>query len=241
MALEPTEFFNGLMSLVIMTLFMVVGVLTALKYREVKNKTYIWWGIGVFGQGLPWAGSGVSFVVFLVTGTPLELAPYLFIMSFWMAITLTFWMLTITELKFKEKQKVIILIYVIIGALFDTYLVYNLLTDPLVIGEFIDPPFDSNYHGIAMLFTLFVLASITISLILFIKDSLKSENPEVKLKARFLLIALITFFIGAFADGFVPITIASIVIVRILLIIAAFSYYIGWVMPESVKKIFIKK
>jgi len=61
---------------------MVVGVLTALKYREVKNKTYIWWGIGVFGQGLPWAGSGVSFVVFLVTGTPLELAPYLFIMSF---------------------------------------------------------------------------------------------------------------------------------------------------------------
>ena len=145
-----------------------MGILTALKYRKVKSYIYIWWGIGLLGMGLPWLGSAISFSMILATGEGLSAAPYFFLMTFWMAITLFFWMWTMTELMAKQKQKIILGIYAVIGIMFDSYLIYNLITNPSTIGTLGTPPIDSTFSGIAMLFVLFVIASIAISLYIFI-------------------------------------------------------------------------
>ncbi|HEY0087221.1 MAG TPA: hypothetical protein VGB37_00160 [Candidatus Lokiarchaeia archaeon] len=198
-------------------------------------------GIGVTGQGSVWAGSGFSFLMIILTGEGLSTAQYFFINTFWMAISLFFWMWTITELKYKGKQKIILLIYAIMGITFEIYLIYYLITDPSIIGEVSTPPLDITYHGIAMIFTLFVLASICISLFLFAGSSLKTGTPDIKLKAKFLLIAMISFVIGAFADGFVTLTMITVFVIRILLISSAIEVYIGWVLPEFVRKLFLKE
>ncbi len=228
-------------SLIIVIIFILVGVLISLKYRKVKDKTYIWWGIGVLGQGLPWLGSGVSFLMIVQTGEGLSPGTYFFLMTFWMAITLFFWMWTMTELMVKEKQKIILVIYAVIGISFDAYLIFYLITDPSVIGTLSTPPIDSTYIGISRIFTLFVIASISVSLFIFIGKSLKTENPEVKLKSKILLVAMITSIFGSFVDAFISLTTAPIFIIRIILISAAIEFYIGWILPEFVKKRLLKK
>jgi hypothetical protein len=224
----------------IVLIFIIAGILIASKYFKVKNKTYIWWAIGVLGMGLPWAGGGFSFLLIILTNVPLTLQQYLSASLICTAITLFFWMWTITELKYKGKQKIILGIYALIGILFETYLILNLLTNPLVIGIFIDPPLDITYVGLTMLYSMFALATIAISLFLFVGSSLKSDQADIRLKAKFNLIGMISYVIGAVFDAYLSVIILAIFIVRILLISSAIEIYIGWVMPESVKKLFIK-
>ncbi len=227
-------------SLIIVIIFILVGVLTALKYLKVKDKNFIWWGIGLLGQGLVWIGSGVSFLMIVTTGQGLSIAVYIFLSFSWAAITLMFWMWTITELLFKEKQKIIMAIYAVIGILFEIYYFYILFTNPDRHGVLSTPPIDGRFIGILQLYLIFVLASISISLFWFIGISWKSEKPEVKLKAKFLLIAMISFVFGAFLDGFISLTTAPIFIVRIILVASAILFYLGWNLPEPLKKLFIK-
>ncbi|MFX1257181.1 MAG: hypothetical protein ACFFAN_04950 [Promethearchaeota archaeon] len=221
-------------------IFAIVGILIALKYFEVKNKTYIWWAIGVFGMGIPWLGGAISFLIIIMGGEPLTLEQYLFISLFSQPITLIFWLWTITELMYKNKQKIILGIYAISGIIFEMYLIYYLITNPLVIGIFVDPPLDINYVGLTMLYAIFILITVSISLLLFVRSGLKSDNPEVKLKAKFNLVAIISFVFGAVLDGYVSVNIVAVFIVRIILISAAIEFYIGWILPKSVKKIFLK-
>jgi hypothetical protein len=222
-------------------IFIIVGLLVVLKYRKNKEKIYIWWGIGLLGIGLPWAGSGFSFLSIILIGEGLSIIPYFFIMTFWMAITLFFWMWTMTDLMFKKKEKIILSFYAITGIIFEIYFVYSLITDPSVIGVLQTPPLDSNYRGITMFYTIFGLVSISISLFLFIRVSLKYEDPEIKLKAKILLIAMISYIFGAIADAYLTLTILTIFIIRIILISSAIEYYIGWILPQSIKKLLLKK
>ncbi len=238
--LTLTEILNGIFSVIIVLVFILVGLLTVLKYRKVKNHIYIWWGIGLLGLGLPWSGGGLSFLIILLTGTALSLEQYLFLSLFFISITLMFWMWTMTELMYKDKQKIILGIYAIIGIIFEIYFLYYLAHDPQVIGVFIDPPLDINYVGLTRLYAIFILITVGASLLLFIRESLLIEEPEIKLKAKFLLIGIISFIIGSILDGYVSVNIVAVFIVRILLIFSAVEFYIGWNLPESIKKRFIK-
>jgi hypothetical protein len=240
MILTPTEFLNGIFSLIIIFVFILVGLLTALRYNKVKNRTYIWWGIGLLGLGLPWSGAGFSFLIILLTGTALSLGQYLFASLFFTSITIMFWMWTMTELMYKDKQKIILGIYAIIGIIFEIYLLFYLTNNPHVIGVFIDPPLDINYVGLTMLHSIFLLATVSISLFLFIRKSFLIEDPEIKLKAKFLLIAIISYIFGSISDGFIPLNIITIFIIRIILVCASIEFYIGWNLPESIKKLFLK-
>jgi hypothetical protein len=224
----------------IVLIFIIAGILIASKYFKVKNKTYIWWAIGVLGMGLPWAGGGFSFLLIIFTGVPFSLSQYLFVSLFFQSITLMFWMWTITELKYKDKQKVILGIFGVIGIIYEMYLLYYLANNPVVIGKFIDPPLDINYVGLTMLYAIFLLIAVSVSLLLFVGSSLKSDQAEIRLKAIFNLLGIVSFIIGSILDGYISVNILAVFIVRILLISSAIEFYIGWILPESVKKIFIK-
>ena len=176
----------------------------------------------------------------VITGKGLSLVPYVFLSFSWAAITLMFWMWEITELMFKKKQKIILGIYAVIAIVFEIYYFYILMTSPETHGYLSIPPIDGKYEGILQLYLIFVLASISISLFWFIGKSLKSESAEIRLRAKFLLIGMISFVFGAFLDGFVALTTAPIFIVRIILVASAIEFYLGWNLPEFIKKRFLK-
>ncbi len=77
---------------------------------------------------------------------------------------------------------------------------------------------------------------------MFAGSSLKSENAEVKLKGKFLIIAFLTYTTCAVLDSFAffltqPI---MVVLIRIFLMLSAIEFYFGWILPNFIKMIFIK-
>ena len=91
---------------------------------------------------------------------------------------------------------------------------------------------------------LYIIISIVLFLVtglLFAKQSLNSENPEIQWKGKFIITAFIIFTVGTLLDVVVdnP-TEITIVLARIFVICAAFVFYIGFTMPNWVKKLIIK-
>ena len=76
--------------------------------------------------------------------------------------------------------------------------------------------------------------------ILIARESLKSDDKEIKLKGRFLLAAFISWTIGAIMDAALQPNIITLTIARLILISSALEFYTGFLLPEKVKKIFLK-
>ena len=68
----------------------------------------------------------------------------------------------------------------------------------------------------------------------------KDECQEIKLKGRFLLAAFISWTIGAIMDAALQPNIITLTIARLILISSALEFYTGFLLPEKVKKIFLK-
>ncbi|MBD3213184.1 MAG: hypothetical protein GF311_11305 [Candidatus Lokiarchaeota archaeon] len=79
------------------------------------------------------------------------------------------------------------------------------------------------------------LVVLLITEINFARDSVKSDNQEVSLKGKFLFPAFYTFVIGAILDVFSAYSIFLLIIGRILLIISAFEFYVGFILPNFLK------
>ncbi|TFG21941.1 MAG: hypothetical protein EU529_12020 [Promethearchaeota archaeon] len=71
---------------------------------------------------------------------------------------------------------------------------YYLIFDYNAIGEF-KGPFDVEYKGIVSIWTLFVMITLLITGLLLSRESLRSEDPENKLRGYFLAYAFIVYII----------------------------------------------
>jgi len=76
--------------------------------------------------------------------------------------------------------------------------------------------------------------------ILFARESLRSESLEMKIKGKFLIIAFLSFTIGAFLDSLILRGAFTVILTRLILISASIEFYFGFILPNWVKKIFIK-
>ena len=72
------------------------------------------------------------------------------------------------------------------------------------------------------------------------KECLRSENREIVLKGKFLIVAFISFLLGAMLDIILPLHPVGIMANRLILISSAIEYYIGFTLPEFVKKLILK-
>ena len=72
--------------------------------------------------------------------------------------------------------------------------------------------------------------------ILIAINSIKSDTPEIKLRGKFLMAAFISWTFGAIADATLPLNFVTLPIIRIILITSAIEFYIGFVLPDWVKK-----
>ena len=86
-----------------------------------------------------------------------------------------------------------------------------------------------------MLIVCLVVACV--SSVHFSIKSMKLEDPELKWKGRFIFIAIICFAVGAGVDSTSETTIVAI---RILLIVAGFFFYLGFILPKWAKKIIFR-
>ena len=239
MALNNLQFVNGLSSLILVIIFTIVGISIALKYRKTKERTYILFGLTWIGVVEAYIAVSVSFLVALYNGVGLPFEIYFLIGIVFYPVSTLIWITAFTDILYKEKQKFFQLIFVVIGVVFEVIFFYFLFTTPSLIGTQLSPV-DSEFGLITRLYIYFCLIVILSTGTILAVASMKSENPEHKLRGIFVLLTLITFVFGAIFDV-LNVDIVIITIVRLIMISSAIEFYIAFVMPKWARNLFLKE
>ncbi len=196
------------------------------------------------GLSEPWIPSSLSFIWNLITGAGISFESYVIIGNVFIPLTLLFWLIGFTNLVYPEKTNVIRTIYIIVGLAFEVVFLSLLIVNPSLIGVFsaesVMVHIDIEYKTFLLGYLLFVVLTILITGIIFGRKSLKTSDPEIKLKGIFLLGAPIIWSVGALLDTAIPLNIITLPLTRILLALSAFLYYLAFIMPPRIKKMLLK-
>jgi len=240
MTLDPLDILNGIFSFMFVVISLVVGVLILLRYLKYKEKIYFLVGATWILISEPWWPSSLSFLVSLSNGVGLTPSLYFLIGNTLIPLAIILWLLAFTDFLFTEKRKMILLIFIIIGIIFEVIFYTFLFINPVLIGTS-NSPVDVSYSFFIIIFLVFFVLTVVISGLLFARLSLKSDDPEVKLKGKLLVIAFIAFFVGALLDSSISLNEVGIIFVRLILIASAIFWYGGFLLPHWMKKLFLKQ
>jgi hypothetical protein len=224
---------NGLFSIFLIIVFVIVGLKILLKYREYKEKIFFLTGIAWIGISEPWWPSAIGFLMVLFTGNGPSLEVYLILNNMFLPIFLFLWLMAVTEMMQTKRRVPLLLVYLLIAIILESLMIYYLITDVSKLAVMVSPV-DINFGLITILHIAFNLIIFMISGILFSLKTLNLDDPENKLRGKFLLIAFILFLIGAILE--IVITLPPN---RIIILLSAIIFYIGFMMPEAIKTRFL--
>jgi len=228
------------MSLITVIVAFLVGITIIIKYFKFQDKNFLYIGILWIGIYHPWWSSSLSFLLVLFADIKLSLELYFLFALSLIPIILPIWLLAFTDMVFQKYKTVLIVILTGISVLFDIYLVLNVIFNNVkAIGDFsADSIFDVQYNSISMIYLIFIVLLLLITGSLFARESMQSGNAEIKLKGKFLLSAWIFWAVGAILDSAIPLFIPTLLITRIILITSSILFYIGFLLPNFIKKRF---
>ncbi len=237
--LTPLETLQGALILTFVLISFILGSILILKYFKYKSRQFYLVGFTWIFLISPYWPDAISFVMIITTGTQLSIEIYLFIAVSFLFLVHIIWMLAFTDLVYPEKQKILMTFFSIEAVLFEIVFLYFFFTDISLIGTRLSP-FYIRFALFIILYFLISIIAFTITGIIFALQCLKSEDEEIRLKAKFLILAFLTFAIGTFLDVGIELTELTLVIARAFVIMGAFSFYIGFTLPNFVKRLFIK-
>ncbi|MFX1302130.1 MAG: hypothetical protein ACFFBV_04510 [Promethearchaeota archaeon] len=239
MTLYPLDIVNGTFSLVFVAISIMVGLIILSRYFRYREKVYFYVGTTWLFISSSWWSSSVSFIVALINGSGIPEWLYFLIGNVFTPFAIILWLIAFTEFLYTEKRKLILLIFSIYGLIFEIVFFILLFIDPSQIGM-LTPPVDVRYESFILVYLISFLIIVIFSGILFARLSLKSDDLEVKLKGKLLIMAYIFFAVGAVLDSSIPLNEITIVITRLILIISAILWYGGFLLPKWMKKLLLK-
>jgi hypothetical protein len=221
-----------------------VGIKIMSKYKSVKDRNFIFVGLIWIGIYHPWWSSSLSFLVNLFSNDTLSLSLGLYflfalgLVPFFMFV----WLIAFTDMVITKYRTLIIILPTVVTILYEIYLIFNVIVNVSVIGEFSDASiFDVTYKGISQFYLVFIVLLILSTGILFALQSLKADKPEIQLKGKLLLSAWILWAAGAIFDSAIPLFISTLLMTRIILISSSILFYFGFLLPNFIKERFIGK
>ena len=239
MELSTIDFLQGIFSLIFVIISLFIGLLILSKYFKYYKKELILVGFSWIGMSIPWLGDAVNFIVIMTTGKAIS-HQFSFLISFApLPIFVLSWLAAFSDLTTNKHKTLILMGYIIIGAIFEVIFLYFLFTDVALLGTY-SGPFQVDFTPFLELYLLFNIIIVLVTGLIFSRESIKSDNSEIKLKGKFLLLAFISFIIGALLDTIIPFTAISVVITRLILTISSLLFYLGFILPDFVKKALIK-
>lgn len=243
MALEPIEIANGIFSIIIVSISILMSILVLLKYKKYRQKTFLYLASTVITLFSPWWPSSLSFLIALFNNEGLKPFPsvYFIIMGVAIAPTLLTWMLALNSLMEKKSKFRLFLIYIlfsesmVIGVIF----VITAIVNPIYIGILLNPV-DVSFDIVGAIFYINAAIIFSSTSFSFFLHFIKSPSLEVRVKGIFMLASGILFFIGTFGDAIVHLYLISLAITRIILILSLFLIYCSFHLPSFLKKLLIK-
>ena len=228
--MEPIDIINGITTTIIVVVSIITGLRIGLKYRKEKLRVFILFGITWAGQVIIYYPIVLSFWGIILFGQGLSILEYLFIASL-APIIVSVAAAAFSELVYKKYQKIIVGSTLIISAISLIVFMYNTFTNPYLLGH-LEGVISLRYGTIVLLY-LFTMSIMGIIMgYLFYRQSIDAPEPEVRIKGILIWIAFITFFGGGLLDGFLPLSIITIIISRIALIFGSIMYFFGFFPPE---------
>ena len=239
MELTPFDIFNVILQLIFSVISIIVGLILISKYPKSKNKTFIYVGIVWIGISLPWFGSVINALIFLLAGATLDPRLRLFIIVGLLPITVFIWFIAFTDLAYKDKQKIILIIIALFGTIFEIVFFYFLFTDLSKIAE-LHSPIHVEYTLFTQIYLFVVLVISLVTGIIFGLRTMQSEEPEYKLRGKLLIIAFISFVAASISDSIYTPDYLILLITRIVLISSAIEFYCAFALPKWMKKLCLK-
>jgi hypothetical protein len=240
LVLEFLEYLNGITSGIFVFISFTVGLLIAFRYTKSKDYNFILVGISWIILCEPWIAQFISFLLFLSMGIGLDLISHLVIGYFFLPIGIIIWLIALTNLIYKRRQRITLLIFLIIETIFMVIFISFLVIQPSILGS-ISGTFDIKYGPLLLAFILPHLLIVLITGILFARESLRSEKKDIQWKGKFLMIAFISYLIGGILSVFSNYSPVLLIVGRFITISSAFEFYLGFILPTAVKRILIKE
>ncbi len=253
--MDIVDILQGSLSLIFVLISFFIGVSIISKYGKIKNRLYILVGLTWLTLSTLWLPEATSFLMSLIIQQTLAVEWYFILGNIFVPVALICWVTAYTDMVNKEKQKLVIVLVLIFGLVFEVLFFYNFFLDINLIG-IINPlrPFSADLGYFLAILLLISFLILLVTGFLFARKSIKSENKEVRLKGKLLQFAFVTFTIAAvtekslrsfligtvFPDPTILFLSVILVVMRLLLISSALAFYGGFLLPNWMKKLFSK-
>ncbi|NVM38021.1 MAG: hypothetical protein HWN81_20675 [Candidatus Lokiarchaeota archaeon] len=236
------EIFYGSFTFASVIISTILGFFIALKYVQYKKIELLLVGITWILLASPYWSDAIQFITNTFFGISLDPPFYFFLANAFIAPIHITWSYAFTNLLFKKQQKKIMLFFGIEALIFELAFLIVFLINPFLIGDQ-RSAFVVEWAIWIQIYLLFSIILFLVTGFLFARSSLKSEDSEIKLKGKFLILAFMTFTIGTMIDviGAESPTEITIFLARTFVIISSICFYIGFTLPRFIKNFFIKE
>ncbi len=228
------DYLHGITTLTFVILSIIIGIRLLTKYKSLKRKEIITVGFAWIFLSSAWWGSSFSFLSILIADYAFEDFLFFFLANVFIPIALVCWIYSFSVILYPNSKDKITIPFIILSVLYEIFLI-SLLLDPTYYPDFIGKINQKFYYQPGLLTLIFQLFSVLITIItgyIFSFKSMKVEDPKVKWKGRFLLIAFSLFIVGAIFDALITMTEVTVVIIRSILILSSIFYYLGFLVPD---------
>ena len=248
--LLPIDILQGILALLFCINALIIGLIILLKYREFKSLVYVKIGLAWFGLAFPWLPDAISFLMILAIDTQLNLYVYFIIGNAFLPLFLYLWISAVCDFIYKNKKKLILIICAILSIAFEILFFFLLITDITQIGRLVtERAFTVDFEIIVILLLITIIILFSTFGVQFGRQSLKSSDPEVRLKGKLLICALIFFSVAAMLDSVLgalfdptdPLLGILFIATRVSLMISGLLFYGGFFLPSWMKKLFLRK
>ncbi|MHA1669226.1 MAG: hypothetical protein ACTSV5_01480 [Promethearchaeota archaeon] len=222
-----------------MIISLIVGTRILLKYFSFNNKELIMVGLAWICLSSPWWSAPFSFLTYFFFGVLWDVHIFFIIGNIFIPVAIICWIYSFAALAYQNLKKILLIVYILICTIFLIFFLIFIVIDIDCIGEF-DGTFDARYLSFTRIFQAFAIISALVTGILFALKSMKSSDPKIQWKGRFLLIAFISFSIAAIFDSGFELGIIGVILIRFLLISSAIEYYLGFLLPDRIAKWLIR-
>lgn len=240
MALELIDIILGIFSAIFVIINIIVGLKIASRYFRYKKWELLFVGIAWIGLASPWAPDALKPIYIIIDpamiNNTIVLLNYIFNVLV-IPIPVILWIIAFTKMLNLERK----MRFLIIASIIIINLIFQIIIGVDFISVFNANSIDS-YAYTSLYLDIYLIISITFVLITglwFARVSIQSPTEDISLKGKVLLIAFISFTIGAMIDAIFKIGLTNI-ISRAILVSSSIEFYIGLILPEWSKKILLK-
>ncbi len=244
-AISELAIISGLTAAIAVFISVFLGLIVLTKYLKTKDNLIFYFFICIVFTSTPWYPSGLGFIYWLITGVVLPYQTYVLLGNVTIPIAIIAWLnVYMTTLK-PQRKKLVLISYAIISLFFELYLFYFLYFAPGAPVDFllgiindVSNPTDIEYKGFILVFLGLSIVTACVTGIHFALSSIKlKENQALIWKGYFLFIAFLLFGISAIFDALIDMNAITLVIIRIILALSMFFFYLGFILPKWIKKV----